>query len=429
VRRILGAARAGAGVSFASLFLSIFCQDQGFFRSLDWFVLNAKPAEIAKRKRNAPPRGGRPPPSANRVATRSVARRLGLGPGILPPFALKSAPIVTTNEDDPGASPTPAHPRSFLAVFLFPMLLDSSPPARTVPPPYREDVIRRRIESCPKLASLQSINRELSDLVNSEQSLNSQIAGIIRRDPSLAARLLRMVNSVYFGLSTRINNIEEAVFFLGLRQIRELSIATPVIEELDLLQQNTPDGLPWKDLWSHSIGTAIVTREILASTSLHIDDDTDYLVGLLHNVGKVVMAYAFPNELAALMATRARTPADFCRQEHELIGWDHARIGAHYLQCHHISDEIITAVQYHNEPALAPRYRLFAAAIQVADHLVRYTGITGGFEPVAPVVQDSWLQLEGWKILYGADGPEAMLSRAALANTLQRLPSMLQGLL
>ena len=122
--------------------------------------------------------------------------------------------------------------------------------------PFTDEIIRRRIDACPKLGSLQSINRALSDLVNSEQSLNSQIAEIIRRDPSLAARLLRMVNSVYFGLSTRVNNIEEAVFFLGLRQIRELSMATPVIEELEKLQRSTQSTLPWKDLWSHSIATA-----------------------------------------------------------------------------------------------------------------------------------------------------------------------------
>jgi len=295
--------------------------------------------------------------------------------------------------------------------------------------PFTDDILRRRIDGCPKLGSLQSINRALSDLVNSEQSLNSQIAEIIRRDPSLAARLLRMVNSVYFGLSTRVNNIEEAVFFLGLRQIRELSMATPVIEELEKLQRSTQVTLPWKDLWSHSIGTAIVTREILASTSLQIDDDTDYLIGLLHNVGKVVMANAFPEELRVLMSTPARTSEDFCRMEQDLIGWDHGRIGAHYLSRHQISEEIIFAVLYHNDPESAPRHRHFAAAVQVADHLVRHAGITGGFEPVVHVEHDSWLQLDGWRILYGADGPEAMLARAALTNTLSRLPSMLQGLL
>lgn len=294
---------------------------------------------------------------------------------------------------------------------------------------FPEDEIRRRIDRCPKLASLQSVNRALRELVHSEQSLNSQIAEVIRRDPSLSARLLRMVNSVYFGLSTRVNNIEEAVFFLGLRQIRELSMATPVIEELEQLQQNTAPSLPWKDLWSHSIGTAILTREILASTPLQIDDDTDYLIGLLHNVGKIVMAYAFPDELRTLMATPAADAADICRLERELIGWDHGKIGAHYLARHQLSEEIVFAVRYHNEPDHAPRHRLFAAAVQVADHLVRHAGIIGNFEQIEPVAADAWLTLPGWDILYGADTPESMLARASVANSLQRLPSMLQGLL
>ncbi len=295
--------------------------------------------------------------------------------------------------------------------------------------PYRDEEIIRRINACPKLASLQSINRALGELVRSEGSLNSQIAEVIRRDPSLSARLLRMVNSVYFGLSTRVNNIEEAVFFLGLRQIRELSMATPVIEELQQLQQSTSATLPWKALWSHSISTAILTREILASTTMEIDDDTDYLVGLLHNVGKVVMAYSFPNELRTLLAEPVDTPADFCRRERELIGWDHGRIGAHYLVRHQLSEEIVTAVHFHNDPDRAPRHRLFAAAVQVADHLARHAGVSGGFETVDPIEADSWLKLDGWKILYGADGPESMLARASIANSLHRLPTMLQGLL
>jgi len=306
----------------------------------------------------------------------------------------------------------------------------------TVPPPrpassaspFPVDELTRRIDACPKLASLQSINRALSDLVQSEQSLNSQIAEVIRRDPSLAARLLRMVNSVYFGLSTRVNNIEEAVFFLGLRQIRELSMATPVIEELERLQQSTTGALPWKSLWSHSIGTALLTREILAATPLHIDDDTDYLCGLLHNVGKVVMAYAFPDELRTLMSMPATNTAEHAARERELIGWDHAQIGARYLERHHLSEEIVFSVKYHNDPDRAPRHRLFAAAVQVADHLVRYKGITGGFEQVTPVAADAWVSLPGWRVLYGADGPESMLARASIANTLQRLPAMLQGL-
>jgi len=308
------------------------------------------------------------------------------------------------------------------------MLLD--PPAQQAKhaPPYDDASIIRRIEACPKLGSLQSINRALNALLNSDHSLNSQIAEIIRRDPSLAARLLRMVNSVYFGLSTRVNNIEEAVFFLGSRQIRELAMATPVIEELERMQSKSTNPLPWKELWSHSIGTALLTREILSSASTDIDDDTDYLVGLLHNVGKVVMATAFPDELSKLLSMKAATPTAFAEMERKFIGWDHARIGAYFLGRHQIAEEIIQAVRYHNNPSEAPGYQNFAAAVQVADHLVRHAGINSGFETIDPIVPDSWKQLEGWKILYGEETPQSATAEAALNNALQRLPALVQGL-
>lgn len=304
------------------------------------------------------------------------------------------------------------------------------PLSAALAPPYTEEEIKRRIEGCPKLASLQSVNRALKELVSSENSLNSQIAQIIRCDPSLSARLLRMVNSVYFGLSSRINNIEEAVSLLGLRQIRELALATPVVEEIEQLQHNTAATLPWRELWSHSIGTAILTREILASTSISVDDDTDYLIGLMHNVGKVVMAYVFPEELRTLMAMPpAHTPAEICMFEREIIGWDHGQIGAYFLSRHQLAEEITFAVRYHNEPDRAPRHRLYAAAVQVADYLVRHSGISGAFEHVHPIENEAWLKLDGWKILYGADGPESVLARASLSNFLQRLPTVMQGLI
>lgn len=293
--------------------------------------------------------------------------------------------------------------------------------------PYTEEEIKRRVAACPKLASLQSVNRELHALVRSDRSMVAQIAEVIRRDPSLSARVLRMVNSVYFGLSTHVNNIEEAVFFLGLRQVRELAMATPVLEELEQLQAGRL--LPWKNLWAHSIATAIMTRDILGTTALHIDDDTDYLTGLLHNVGKIIMAYSFPDELQTLMTSSVATPADVCLRERELIGWDHGQIGAFYLARHTLSEELVLAVKYHDDPESAPQQQIFAAAVQVADYVVRNAGIANGFEHVSPIQNEAWLELPGWKILFGSDSTEAMLARASIANSLQRLPSMVAGLL
>ncbi len=298
-------------------------------------------------------------------------------------------------------------------------------PSTTVTAPYGEEEIRRRLNACPKLASLESSNSALRSLLNAEESQTSQIAEVIRRDPSLSARLLRMVNSVYFGLSARVNNIEEAVFFLGLRRIRELAMATPVIEDMERMQSASVPTRLWKDIWSHSIATAILSREILTVAPIATDDDTDYLVGLLHNVGKIVMAYAFPDELMAVANTPVRTPEDVCVLERELIGWDHAQIGAYFLERHQIAEEIVFAVRYHHDPTHAPCHHFFAAGVQVADYLARHAGVGRIIEQIEPVAADSWKELEGWKILYGENGA---LPGASLPLTLKRLPSLLKGL-
>ncbi|MFA6286433.1 MAG: HDOD domain-containing protein [Opitutaceae bacterium] len=293
--------------------------------------------------------------------------------------------------------------------------------------PYLDDEIRHRIERCPKLASLQSINRKLAGLVNSEQSYTSQIAEIIRRDPSLTARLLRMVNSVYFGLSAKVNNIEEAVLYLGLRQIRELSMATPVIEDMERISSSSMK-LPWRELWQHSIGTAIMTREILATTNLLVDDDTDYIIGLLHNVGKVVLGTAWQSEFEKVIGADHADAEAVCAAERALVGWDHAAIGGYYLERHQLAPEIVESVRHHAHPGEAGDYRMYAAAVQVADLVVREVGIPSGFERVPSLEAGAWRKAEGWHILFNANEREESLAQASIENIMAKLPGMLSGM-
>ena len=162
--------------------------------------------------------------------------------------------------------------------------------------------LRQRIEACPKLASLRSIHGALADLLRNHHSQASQFAEIIARDPSLTSRLLRMVNSVYFGLGTQVGTIEDAVLYLGLRQIRSLALATPVLEDMSAMGADRPQ-VSWRDFWLHTLACAFATRDLLNQSEVAIDDDTDYITGLLQNVGKVVMAKAFPAEFAQLIQT------------------------------------------------------------------------------------------------------------------------------
>ena len=297
------------------------------------------------------------------------------------------------------------------------------------PKPLSDFLLIERINQCPKLASLKSINETLSDLLDSEDSFVSQIAEVIRLDPSLTTRVLDLVNSIFFGSkdNPRISGVEEASIFLGLNRIKELLSATPVIEEITELGKNVST-FPWINFWKHSIGTAILTREVLSLAEKKYEDESDYVAGLLHNLGKLILAITFPYLFQKLCKESFRDSLHAIEIEKQIIGWDHAKIGAYYLWNHHISDEVVEAVHWHNNPGKSKENNELASAIQVADLLTCQLGVTG-IENCVPR-KNSYQSATGWKILFGErDVVEMESIMRNLENTLERVSRTLHGIL
>lgn len=285
----------------------------------------------------------------------------------------------------------------------------------------------RIIHQCPILGSLRRINQSLMDLTREPDCHAVQIAEVIRQDPSLTTRLLRLVNSVFAGLRTPVTSLESAVFYLGLSGIRHLAITSKFVEELNSLSGENGE-TDWVRLWRHSISTAYFTREILSLYGTSSTDDLDYLVGLLHNVGKIVMAHAFKAEFEQTLTWTAPTTALFALKEKTTFGWDHAEVGAEYLRMHNLNEAVISAVCWHNQPGNAGDNAHYAAAVQVADCLAQYAGVQSGVETLDPVANGDWIRLPGWRILFSDDSSKNRLARAALDANIQRLPGFLEAM-
>ncbi len=283
-----------------------------------------------------------------------------------------------------------------------------------------------RINQCPKLASLKSINETLCDLLDSEDSFVSQIAEVIRLDPSLTTRVLDLVNSIFFGSkeSERISGVEEASMFLGLNRIRDLIAATPVIEEIFKLGKKST-AFPWVDFWKHSIGTAMLTREILSFVDEEFEKEADYVAGLLHNLGILILAITFPDHFAGVYKKHYDSNQALTEAEKELVGWDHAKIGAYYLWNHHISEEVVDSIHWHNQPSEAKASPKLAAAIQIADQIVRQLG-TKGMENYPSQGESHYTTLEGWNILFGEREDDDAI-KDKLRSSVERLAQTLNG--
>ncbi|HUB87547.1 MAG TPA: HDOD domain-containing protein [Verrucomicrobiae bacterium] len=285
--------------------------------------------------------------------------------------------------------------------------------------------IDKRLALCPSLPSLGSINKALQGLLQAEQRYSAHISEIVRRDPSLTSRLLRLVNSVYYGLATPVSSIEEAVFYLGVRQIRQLTTVTPIIEDFQRLTSQCV--FPWRQFWQHCIGTAILTREVVSLAQTPADE-SDYVAGLVHDVGKIIMAWSFPDHFAEIHRQAELGLRDLAEIEREVLGVDHAELGALYLERHRLPELMVNAVRFHHHPEKAESHQLIIASVQIADLLMRNAqiGCSGNF---VEVTHDHCLQASGWKILFPnlQDAGEA-ITRSSFNKTIERLPHMLEGL-
>ena len=98
---------------------------------------------------------------------------------------------------------------------------------------------------------------------------------------------------------------------------------------------------------------------------------------------------------------------------------------SHYLEKHNLSEEVVETVRYHNTPSRAPNYAKNAAAVHIADVLLRASGIPD-IEKTGTIPESKWTRLAAWRILFGTDNSEARLSIASLKHTLNRMPQMLK---
>jgi len=285
--------------------------------------------------------------------------------------------------------------------------------------------IERQLARCPALPSLGSINKALQGLLLTENRYTAQIAEIIRRDPSLTSRLLRLVNSVYYGLTTPVNSIEEAVFYLGVRQIRQLAMVTPVIEDFQRLTRQCD--FPWREFWQHCIGAAILTREVTNAVQV-ASDESDYVAGLVHDVGKIVMAWSFPDHFTEIHRLAAQAQQDLIEIENDVLGMDHAEMGALYLARHRLPELMVQTARFHHRPEQAAEYAPTIASVQIADLLLRSEKI--GFSGnCVPVTREQCFIASGCKVLFpNFKEGETAIAQASLSRTLEQIPSMLEGM-
>lgn len=238
-----------------------------------------------------------------------------------------------------------------------------------------KEVIARveRIESLPTIPPI--LKKILSIIEDPNVSLN-KITEFVSTDPTLTARILKMVNSPVYGFPGRISSISHAMVILGLNAVKGLLLGVSVFE---IMQKNMIG------LWEHSLSTAIFARIIAIKKELQSPEEIS-IAGLLHDIGKVIFIIAFKDEYLKLLESAQIKKQYIYEVERDYFGITHAEIGGIIAQKWHFPSKLIEPIMYHHRPQVSEKFKLETAIVHLSNTLAIARGIGYSGEIFVPSV-------------------------------------------
>jgi putative nucleotidyltransferase with HDIG domain len=197
------------------------------------------------------------------------------------------------------------------------------------------------------------------------------VAKYLSQDGALTARVLRLANSAYYGLSRRVLDVQEAVVVLGMRNVRNLALVASTYPWLS--KPLAGYALAPSEMWRHSFGVA-VAASLIADKSKKIAADQAFTAGLLHDLGKTAISVWLENKLPAMLAIAEREGIPFDAVERKVLGYDHQEVGAHMAENWNLPKELVDVMRYHHHPDDAPADSKMVDCVHVGDYLAGSMG-------------------------------------------------------
>lgn len=227
-----------------------------------------------------------------------------------------------------------------------------------------DDLLRGDIQ----LASPPAIYLALKNIVDDPNKTIEDACYVIESDATLAMKLLKIVNSAFYGLPGQISSIPKALAMVGMRELQNLALTTIIIERFSHLP-----GLHFSmhDFWARNLRIALITKEL----DVHWQRgyaDTAFLCGLVHHIGQLVMYRRIPvlaREVELLLQVHGINEVDESLIQRQVIGFDHFEVGAVLAQLWHLPLVVVQSIKLHHEPCCDELYAEMAGMVNVACQL------------------------------------------------------------
>jgi putative nucleotidyltransferase with HDIG domain len=244
-----------------------------------------------------------------------------------------------------------------------------------------EKDFKKLIEEARGLPALGSVVTKVMTAVVEETSARD-IAEMIERDSSVTGRILKVINSSFYGLSGHISTVSQAVPLLGIQVVKNIVLTFSV---LDIFPRSKEDGFDFQKLWEHSFATASAAK-LLAKETGYEDPEEALVAGLLHDIGVLILAKHGLKEYMDVRKRHDETGKPVIELEREILGITHPELGALLAEKWKLPDILIIPVRYHHHEIL-PREmhsqaRLLTNIIHVADVMCEVFSVSASREQI-----------------------------------------------
>jgi len=246
----------------------------------------------------------------------------------------------------------------------------------------REEILNilRGIRNLP---TLPDVVTEILRLCDDPDANTRQIARLIEKDPVLTTKVLKLVNSSYFGLSKELYSINQALVLIGYDNLKSMVMSASMLQIFN--KDSKVGSFSRKALWKHSVGVGIGARFLAKRVGIG-DPEQAFVAGLIHDVGKVIIDWFFHPQFVEIITLVDRDHCWIREAEIRVMQVTHEEIGSYLASRWNLPDLLKNGIAYHHQPTLAGEYAVMAAEVQLSDSLIRELDVGYGGDPTVPVI-------------------------------------------
>ena len=249
----------------------------------------------------------------------------------------------------------------------------------------------RIVSNVLKVAALPAVAMKFSEAIRDPLTSNQDLENIVSEDAALAAKVLMMANSALFNFPSKIDTISKAITIIGHKQLSEIILSCSIVAMFKDIPQ---DVVNMEQFWKHSISVATAAR-ILAASRHEQNIEKYFTAGLLHDIGKLIVFLEAPKYALEVIKQCAEKNKLMYLVEKDVLGFDHAKLGALLLKKWKLPDDMVSTVYYHHMPTVSSGDIIGPSIIHIADILTHAVQFGSSGENFIPTLSEkAWKSLD-----------------------------------